>query len=76
MKAIDENQFKKDYAYSIKHNYGLEGSKINYTPPSCISIMKLPFATGDHHGCPFKSWDHDTIKRKLEANKLSSQGKK
>lgn len=76
MKIMDEASFNKNYAYHVGHNYGLEGSRINFIPPSCETIMDLPVKPGDQHGCPFNSWDPDKIQSKLEANCLSSEGKK
>ncbi|MEE6476557.1 hypothetical protein FKM82_011124 [Ascaphus truei] len=67
--------FDKVYAYSIRHNYGKEGKRTDYTPYSCMKIiMSNPPSQGDYHGCPFRHSDPELLKQKLQSFKVSSTG--
>lgn len=47
---------EKKYLYGIRHMYGLEGCKKNYTSVSCQRIQSIDNACSEG-GCPFKSFD-------------------
>ncbi|EDQ87888.1 uncharacterized protein MONBRDRAFT_9650 [Monosiga brevicollis MX1] len=49
---------RKRYAYSIRHLYGLEGSRIDHSPQSCSDVLQ-------GEGCPFRSADAQQLKQAL-----------
>jgi DNA primase large subunit len=48
-------KFEKDYAYGIRHAYGKEGKRVNYTPHACGQCIAADPGVKDAHGCPFKT---------------------
>ncbi|OAF66904.1 hypothetical protein A3Q56_05343, partial [Intoshia linei] len=71
LKVMDLRQFESEYAYNIKHRYGLVGSRTNYKPYSCVKIISEVSPLGrECHGCPFRHEDLDTLKRKFTADKV------
>jgi DNA primase large subunit len=58
-------KFEKEYAYGIRHSYGKEGKRVNYTPHSCGQCIASDPGVKDDHGCPFKT---------LTANKDNAEG--
>ncbi|XP_070556107.1 DNA primase large subunit-like [Ptychodera flava] len=74
-KKVDPDKFDKSYAYNIRHNYGKEGKRADYTPYSCMKIiMNNAPATGDHHGCPFRHSDASLLKQRLASYGVSKEG--
>ncbi|KAJ3017383.1 UNVERIFIED_CONTAM: hypothetical protein HDU68_011728 [Siphonaria sp. JEL0065] len=60
---LTDDKFQKEYAYNIRFNYGQEGSRKDYAPYSCSKIITSNHpAAGDHHGCPFRHANPDTLK--------------
>ncbi|KAI5169110.1 DNA primase large subunit [Pancytospora epiphaga] len=46
------DQFNKNYLYSIRHNYGLEGRGINYKSFTCAKLIGMT-SDSNTFGCPF-----------------------
>ncbi|XP_030376064.1 DNA primase large subunit [Scaptodrosophila lebanonensis] len=70
-KKMDADKFARSYEYNINHNYGKKGSMVNYTPYSCLKIIKEMAAPGDCHGCPYKAMDPVSLKTKMSSYGLS-----
>ncbi|EGR32312.1 hypothetical protein IMG5_088440 [Ichthyophthirius multifiliis] len=61
-----EDQFKKNYEYNIKHNYGKQGKHTDYTPMSCQKILSYNPLSDEYHGCPFKVMETNKLKNWLK----------
>ena len=65
-------KFNKEYRYNFRHNYGLEGTRINYKPWDCRTILSKPRpGRGDYHGCPFRDWSPEKLTSELSKMKLT-----
>ena len=54
-KVMTHDQFNKEYAYDIRHRYGQEGKRADYSAYGCFKlIMDFNPGPGEAHGCPFK----------------------
>ncbi|XP_044174076.1 DNA primase large subunit-like [Acropora millepora] len=74
-KVMDVDKFDKQYSYNIRHSYGKEGKRQDYTPYSCMKIiMTNPPGPGDHHGCPFRHTDADLLRQRLAAYRVPKKG--
>ncbi|XP_035665558.1 DNA primase large subunit-like [Branchiostoma floridae] len=74
-KMMDGDKFDKSYSYNIRHNYGKEGKRTDYTPYSCMKvIMTNAPAVGDHHGCPFRHTDPELLNQRLQGYRVNTTG--
>lgn len=64
-KKTDGVAFDKKYSYHIRHYFGKEGRRINYTPYGCQKIISSSVGPGEYHGCPFRHMDRDSLSQKL-----------
>ncbi|KAI7905502.1 eukaryotic and archaeal DNA primase, large subunit-domain-containing protein [Cokeromyces recurvatus] len=69
---ITDDKFRKEYAYNIRYNYGLEGKRVNYSPYSCMKIITSnPPSVGEHHGCPFRHFSPSNLEARLRKDGIS-----
>ncbi|KAK1258999.1 putative DNA primase large subunit [Acorus gramineus] len=62
---VGSERFDKEYAYSMRHNYGKEGKRTDYTPYSCQKIVSSTPGVGDHHGCPYRHFSEENLRAAL-----------
>ncbi|KAF9179128.1 hypothetical protein BGZ50_007209 [Haplosporangium sp. Z 11] len=68
---LTPDQFNKNYAYNVRHSYGMEGKRTDYTPYSCKSIiMNNAPGPGDHHGCPFRHFSAPNLRAQLVSHQV------
>ncbi|EGG16732.1 DNA polymerase alpha primase subunit [Cavenderia fasciculata] len=66
-KKVSGADFDKDYSYTFRHTYGLEGKATSYSPYACLKIQqKIPNAIEQVHGCPYM-WESDKLQQKLQS---------
>ena len=65
-KKTSLEKFQKQYAYYVRHAYGLEGKMTNYAPFNCEKIINMNSPLGNEcHGCPFKTYSNENLKNLL-----------
>ncbi len=50
---VPGDKFDKEYAYNVRHSYGKEGKKANYTPWGCLKIVQM---TPNQVCCGARGW--------------------
>ena len=66
------DKFEKEYAYNIRHSYGLEGKRVSYTPYTCEKIINMNGPMGrECHGCPYKTYSADNLRKILSTCNLN-----
>ncbi|KAK2993297.1 hypothetical protein RJ640_000012 [Escallonia rubra] len=64
-RKVGAERFDKEYAYGIRHNYGKEGKRTDYTPYSCQKVISSTPGVGDHHGCPYRHFSEENLRAAL-----------
>jgi DNA primase large subunit len=73
-KKMSVDDFLKQYAYNIRHNYGKEGKRADYTAYPCTRIITgAPPGAEDAHGCPYRHWDVARLTSVLGAMRLPGE---
>ncbi|KAI4336560.1 hypothetical protein L6164_015073 [Bauhinia variegata] len=70
---IGLERFEKEYAYNIRHSYGKEGKRADYTPFSCHKIITTTPGVGDHHGCPYRHFSEENLRAALSRMGVNSR---
>ncbi|MEW5310099.1 MAG: hypothetical protein WDW38_001929 [Sanguina aurantia] len=65
--------FDKEFAYNIRHSYGKEGKRTEYSAHNCVSIIRMSGGGADHHGCPYKRAEEGTLRSLLLKAKCSDK---
>jgi DNA primase large subunit len=58
-------KFEKEYAYAVRHAYGKEGKRVDYTPHTCMKCISSNPGAGEHHGCPYKTFGEEGLRAAL-----------
>lgn len=56
---ITQQKFEQQYAYNIRHNYGKEGKRTDYTSYKCTKIIN---GSSEDCICPFKHFDKNKLR--------------
>ncbi|ODV78218.1 DNA primase, large subunit [Suhomyces tanzawaensis NRRL Y-17324] len=74
--GITMDTFNKNYRYNIRHDYGLEGGRINKRPWDCARILQMTTprsSSGQYHGCPYKTFSADVLTHNLQELGITDQ---
>ncbi|GMH02268.1 hypothetical protein Nepgr_004107 [Nepenthes gracilis] len=70
---VGPERFDKEYAYSIRHSFGKEGKRVDYTPYSCQKVISSTPGVGDHHGCPYRHFSEENLRASLSKMGVSNR---
>ena len=71
---MTQETFNKNYKYNIRHQYGLEGARINYRPWDCATILSKPKpGPKEYHGCPYRDYSEPQLRSSLEEMGIKNQ---
>lgn len=73
--SISADKFNKEYKYNIRHAYGLEGARINYSPWNCAQILSKPKPnSSEAHGCPYRDLSQEKLQNLLANMGMEDDG--
>ncbi|CAL0324925.1 unnamed protein product [Lupinus luteus] len=72
-KKVGLEKFEKEYAYNVRHSYGKEGKRTDYTPFSCQKIILSTPGAGDQHGCPYRHFSEENLRAALSRMGVNSR---
>ncbi|XP_053972037.1 DNA primase large subunit-like [Hylaeus volcanicus] len=64
---------ERKFVYSIRHLYGLEGSRRNYKSPNCEFMCAHVSGPMYEGGCPFKNFDMNALQKLLSLSLSDDQ---
>lgn len=66
--TMTDDKFNKEYKYNIRHNYGLEGKRVDYPARSCARIITQDTpGPQDNHGCPFRHYSPQNLSASMSS---------
>ena len=65
-------KFEKEYSYNFRHQYGQEGSRVNYKPYACGKVIGASPDTSGATGCPFRICKSDALAQALAGMSLKA----
>ena len=70
---MTDDKFQKEYLYNIRHSYGQEGKRTDYTPFNCGKIITTNHpGAGERHGCPFRHFNEENLRGLLRQTLANS----
>jgi len=75
-KKMSAKKFEGEHKYSIRHHYGLEGRKQNYSPQGCATLINEISGPGEYHACPYKAYDKNNLTKLLKSFRIADNATK